>query len=63
MSLILDWFFSFCCVFACLIMFYLILDIEDAIFLVPVKERNLNMQTVGLLVYQLDHLETFYKFC
>ena len=31
-------------------MFYLILDIEDAIFLVPVKERNFNMQTIGLLV-------------
>lgn len=44
-------------------MFYLTLDSEDAIFLVPVKERNFNMQTIGLLVYQLDHLETFYKFC
>ena len=38
-------------------MFYLILDIEDAIVLVPVKERTFNLQT-SLLVDQLDHHET-----
>lgn len=54
----LDYGSDFPCFIACLEMFYLILDILDAVFFC-LKEGVFYLKTINLIVYQLDHFETY----